>query len=104
MNASTVHSPLFYKYTSCSFNVAAKASTSKKQLAVLHNKGEVGEYVLLSESEGSLSGLEFDNNNELDDRALLDVVVKDGSNEGDSVTQDFVWKNMQTIRDKGTIS
>jgi hypothetical protein len=94
MNASTVHSSLFYKYASRSLNIAAKASTSKKQSAVLHDKGEVGEYLLVSESEGSFIRFRIWHN-ELDDPALLDVVVNEGSDEGDSVTQDLVWKNMQ---------
>jgi hypothetical protein len=44
-----------YKYTSQGSHVAAVASISKKQSAVLHDEEEVGEYVLLSESEDSLS-------------------------------------------------
>jgi hypothetical protein len=40
----------------------------------------------------------------LDGRALLDVVLNDGNDEDDSVTQDFVWKNVQYCKDKGNIS
>jgi hypothetical protein len=64
---------------------------------VLHDE-EVGEYLLLSESEESLSDSEFDTDNELDDCALPDAVVNDGSDEDDSVTQDFVWENMQNCK------
>jgi hypothetical protein len=51
---------------------------------------EVGEYLLLSESEQNLSDSESDTENELDNCALLDAVVNDGS-----ATQDFVWENTQ---------
>lgn len=54
---------------------------------------EVGEYLLLSESGGSLSYSEFDADNEVDDPDL-DAVVNDGSNEDDSIAQDFVSENM----------
>jgi hypothetical protein len=93
-NASTVHSTLVYKYASCSFNVAAKASISKQQSAVLSDE-EVGEHLLLSESEESLSDSEFDTDNVQDDHAFLDVVVNDGSDEDDNITLDFVWENME---------
>jgi hypothetical protein len=69
---------------------------------VLHD--EVGVYLLQSESEESLSGSEFDTGNELDDYALLDVVLNDGNIEDNIVTQDFVWKNMQNCKDRGKIS
>jgi hypothetical protein len=58
------------------------ACTSKKQPDVLHD--EVGEYLLPSESEGSLSDLELDMDNKLDDRALPELMVNDGSEENDS--------------------
>jgi hypothetical protein len=60
--------------------------------AVLCND-EVGEHLFLSESEQNLSDLEFYNENELNDRPLLDAVVNDGS-----ATQDFVWENMQNYK------
>jgi hypothetical protein len=46
------------------------------------------------ESEESLSGLEFDNDNELDDCSLLLSVVNDDSDEDDNVQDLFgkVWK------------
>jgi hypothetical protein len=62
---------------------------------VLHDEAEVGENLLLSKSEGSLSYLEIDNDSELDYHALLDVVVNDGSDEDDNITQDFVSENME---------
>jgi hypothetical protein len=62
---------------------------------VLHEEVEVGEYLLLSESKGSLLDLEFDTDNELDDCALLDVVVTYGSDEDDNITQDLDWENME---------
>jgi hypothetical protein len=46
----------------------------------------MGECLLDSESEESLSGLEFDNDSGLDDCALHDVVVDGDSDEG--VTED----------------
>jgi hypothetical protein len=61
---------------------------------------EVGEYLLLSESEESLSDLEFDTDNELDDDALLNVVLYDGNDEDDSVTKDF-GRICKTVRTKG---
>jgi hypothetical protein len=45
----------------------------------------MGKSLLLSESEGSLSYLESNTVNELDDRALLDV-VSDGNDEDDNIT------------------
>jgi hypothetical protein len=60
----------------------------------------MGDYLLLSESERSVS---FDTDHELDDRGLLDVVVNDGSDGDDSITRDFVWKTRKSIRDKGKI-
>jgi hypothetical protein len=50
MNASTVHSPLLYKYASHSHNVAATTSASKKQSVVLHDEAEVRKYLLISEA------------------------------------------------------
>jgi hypothetical protein len=65
--------------------VAAKACTSWKRSAVLCGKEEVGEYLLLSESVGSLSYSEYNTDNELNDHALLDVVVNTGSDEDDNI-------------------
>jgi hypothetical protein len=62
---------------------------------VLHDEEEVGEYLLLSESEGNSSDSELDTDNELDDHAILDVMVNDGSDEDDSITQDIVWESVQ---------
>jgi hypothetical protein len=62
-NPSTVHSPRLYKYAPCCFNVAAKTRASKTQSAVLDYKGDVGAYLLPSESEGTSSDLEFDTDN-----------------------------------------
>lgn len=57
----------------CSLPVAAMASTSKKLSAALHDY-EL-QYLLQSESEQSLSALDFDTENDLEDCALLDTVV-----------------------------
>jgi hypothetical protein len=38
--------------------------------------------------------LEFDSENELDDFALLDIVVDDNIDEDDDIIQDFVWEDM----------
>jgi hypothetical protein len=46
----------------------------------------VGEHLLLSEPEGILSYSEYDTDNELNDYALLDVVVNNGSDEDDNIT------------------
>jgi cytochrome c556 len=97
MNASIVHSHLFYKYASHSLLVAAMASMSKKRSAVFC-EDEVRECLLLSELEQSLSDSEFDTENELDNHAFLDAVVNYGSDEDDSATQDFVWENMQNYK------
>jgi cytochrome c556 len=58
----------------------------------------VGEYLPPSESEGSLSGLEFGTDNELDDRALPELVVNDGSEENDNISPDLVWENMEDYK------
>jgi hypothetical protein len=65
------------------------ASTSRKHPAVLHDD-EVREYLLVSEYEKSLSDLEFDSDNQLDDCALLDIVVNGDSYEDDDIIRDFV--------------
>jgi hypothetical protein len=103
-NISTVHSPLFYKHASRSSQVAGMASTNKKRLAVLRDEEEVGEYLLLSESEESLSDSEFDTDNEMDDHALLDVVVNNGRNEDDSIRKTLFGRTRKTKRDKEKIS
>jgi hypothetical protein len=56
---------------------------------------EVGKYLLVSESEERSSDLELDSDNELDDCALLDVVVNNDSNEDDIIVQDFIWEDME---------
>lgn len=67
-------------------------SSGRKQSAVLCDE-EVKEYLLGGESEG-LWDSESDSANELDDCALLDVVVNGDSCEDDDV-QDFVWEDME---------
>jgi hypothetical protein len=42
-----------------------------------------------------LSDSDFDTKNELEDRALRDTVRNEDSDEDHSVTQDFVWENME---------
>jgi hypothetical protein len=69
------------------------ASTSTKQSVVLRDD-EVGECLLGTEYEKSLSDSEFDSDNELDDCALHEVVVDDDSDEDDDIIQDSVWEDM----------
>jgi hypothetical protein len=88
--------PFPYKYASCSQHVEAVTSTSRKQSAVLCDD-EVKECLLGSESEESLSDSEFDSENELDDCALLDVVVYYNSDE-DDIIQNFVWEDMNNYK------
>jgi hypothetical protein len=57
----------------------------------------VKECLLVSKSEGSLSDLEFGSENELDNCALLDVVVDDNIDEDDDI-QDFVWEDMNNYK------
>jgi hypothetical protein len=64
------------------------ASTSRKRSAVLCDD-DVKECLLANKYEESLSDLEFDSENELDDCSLLDVAVDDDSGE-DDIIQDFV--------------
>jgi cytochrome c556 len=45
-----------------------------------------------------LSYSKFDTDSELDDRSLLDAVINDSRDEDDSITQDFVWENMQNYK------
>jgi hypothetical protein len=97
MNASAVQSPLLCKYASCSQHVEAMASTSRKRSAVVCDD-EVKECLLGSESEEILSDLEFDSENELDDCALLDVVVDDNNDEDNDIIQDFVWEDMNSYK------
>jgi hypothetical protein len=58
---------------------------------VLHGE-EVGEYLLLSESERSLSDLEIDSNNERDDCAFLDVVMGVTDEDG-NIIQDCLGRH-----------
>jgi hypothetical protein len=58
---------------------------------------EVKECLLGSESEEILSYSEFHSENELDDCALLDVVVDDNSDE-DDIIQDFVWEDTNNYK------
>jgi hypothetical protein len=76
---------------STSKSAAGMASTSRKRTAVLHD--EDVEYLLQSESENSLSDSDLDTDNELEDRALLDTVITEGSDE-DIARRDFIWENM----------
>jgi hypothetical protein len=57
----------------------------------------VKECLLGRETKESLSESEFDSENELDDCALLDVVVDDNSDE-DDIIQDFVWEDMNNYK------
>jgi hypothetical protein len=81
-------------YTSKS--AARMASTSRKCTAVLRD--EELEYLLQCESEQSLSDSDFDTENELEDRALLDTVINEDSDEDYSAMQDFVWENMENYK------
>jgi hypothetical protein len=45
-----------------------------------------------------LSDEDFDTENELDDRALIDAVGNEGSDEYDSANQEFVWEDMENYR------
>jgi hypothetical protein len=54
---------------------------------------EVGEYLLLSESERSLSDLEIDSNNERDNCAFLDVVVMGVTHEDGNIIQDCLGRH-----------
>jgi hypothetical protein len=103
MNSSTIHSPFFYKYASHSLHIAALASTSKKQSAVLCDEEEVGAYLLLSESEGSLSYLQFVTDNELDDHVLIDV-VNDETMKMTVLFKTLFGRTRKTVRDKRKIS
>jgi hypothetical protein len=42
-----------------------------------------------------LSDSDGDTEDELEDRALIDTVVTEGSDEDDSTKQDFVWESME---------
>jgi hypothetical protein len=42
--------------------------------------------------------LKFDSDNELDDCALLDIVMSGESDENDNFIQDFVWENVNYYR------
>jgi hypothetical protein len=73
------------------------ASTSTKHTAVLRE--EEVECLLQSNSEQSLSESDSETENELEDRALIDTLGNDGSDEDDgSGTPDFVWENMENYR------
>jgi hypothetical protein len=72
------------------------ASTSRKRSAVLCDD-DVKEFLLGKESEESLSESEFGSENELDDCALLDVVVDDNSDD-DDIIQDCVWEDMNNYK------
>jgi hypothetical protein len=58
----------------------------------------VGEYLLQTKSEQSLSDSEFDTENELDVHAFLDAVVNDGSDEDNCATQNLIGEIMQNCR------
>jgi hypothetical protein len=40
----------------------------------------------------------FDTENELDDRAVLDTMRNEDSNDDDSGTQAFIWENLQNYK------
>jgi hypothetical protein len=73
-------------------------STSTKKSAVLYDD-EVKEFLPNSKSEEGLSGSEFDNENELDDCAFLDVLVDDNSDE-DDIIQGFVWEDINSYKEQ----
>ena len=54
--------------------------------------------MLESDSEQSLSDSDFDTENELDDHVLIDAVGNKGSDENDSVNQEYVWEHMENYR------
>jgi hypothetical protein len=54
----------------------------------------VKECLLSREAEENLLDAEFDSENEMDDHALLDVVVDDNTDK-DDIIQDFVWEDMK---------
>jgi hypothetical protein len=76
--------------------VAAIASISRKRSAVLRD--EELECLLQSDSDRSFLDFDFDNENELDDRAVLDTMRNEDSDEDDSGTQAFIWENMQNYK------
>jgi hypothetical protein len=88
--------------TSASKSGVGMASTSRKRTAVLRD--EEVEYLLQSESEQSLSDSDGDTEDELEDRALIDTVITEGSDEDDSAKQDFIWGVWKTMKDEGKIS
>jgi hypothetical protein len=57
----------------------------------------VGECLLHSKYEESLSDSECESDNELHKSAFLNAVVDDDSDE-DDIIQDFVWENMNNIK------
>jgi hypothetical protein len=74
------------------YHVAAgNAATSESPSAVLSD--EDLQCVL-----ESLSDSDFNTENELDDRFLVDAVGNEGSNEDDSANQEFVWEDMENYR------
>jgi hypothetical protein len=81
---------------SCTLPVATMASTSKKRSAVFRD--EELECLLQSDSDQSLSDSDFDTDNELEDRAVLDTMRNENSDEDDSGTQAFIWENMQNCK------
>jgi hypothetical protein len=77
------------------------AFASRKWPAVLCDY-EIGDCLLDSESEESLSDSECDNENEFDDCAVLNVVVNGESDQDDTI-QDFLWGHEQLQGTKGKI-
>jgi hypothetical protein len=69
------------------------AFASRKWPAVLCDY-EIGDCLLDSESEESLSDSECDSENEFDDCAVLNVVVNGESDQDDTI-QDFLWVHEQ---------
>lgn len=61
----------------------------------------MGEFLLCSEYEESLSDLEYNSDNGLDVCNLLAVVVdvdSDDDDDDDNITQDFVWEYMNSYK------
>jgi hypothetical protein len=72
------------------------AGVSRKRSAVLRDD-EV-ECLLQSDSECSVSDSDFDTEDELDDRAVLDTLKNEESDEDDSASQAFIWENMDSYK------
>jgi hypothetical protein len=84
---------------SCSLPVAVMASTSKRHSAVLHDEElEFFFFFCQSDSKQSLLDSNFDTENKLEDRTVLDTVRNEDSDEDDSAAQAFIWENMENYK------